>query len=345
MPIGLYEGLMGNSGAAISDPTAGSYYNPSLINKKQKDSYSINGNTLNSLTAKSNETEVSSFTFNPAYLSTIMVGDFMVHEFFIANLSPSKLNISSESVTSDDIIKFQQSRDQNQFLFGYTMAFQDIPFALSYFSQYNQIDTSSSFEQTSLTSNLRSTSFQKINYKSVGFGISASGYTTVDGYTLGYQLKTRQMLLYKSNKGLTKSYIHGGTTPTDYTVTESETKLSADDLISGNQITIGHGFKIGDHEFLTDSQFVESGLLNNTYSFHQTFGYRMNSDFGHQILCGLSHQIGPEVKYFGQDIYYSVGYSWLKRAFRTAFGAYAYSNKVRDEIFAVGLTFGSEFNY
>ncbi len=342
--MGLYEGLMGNSGAALSDPTAASFYNPSLLNRKIKDSYSLSGSTLGTFSYKSENANATSFSLNPGYLSNIIVGDALVHEIFIANTSPSKIKISAQLDSSDSLLRFEQSRDLNQFVFGYSMAFRKIPFALSYFGQYSQIEANGFSEFTSLTSNLRSTTSSKLDYKSLGFGISVSGYMTSDGYTLGYNLRSRQIILFKKDVTTNANFVHGGASASDYQRIDTE-YLNQNKAPNGSSFVIGHGFQTGDHEFTTDSQFQESNDLGYKFSMNQSFGYRLNSSSGNQLLCGLSHQLGPDVRYFGESTYYSVGYSWLKNSLRSVLGGYIYSSRLGQNVFAAGLTFGSEFNY
>ncbi len=341
---GLYEGLMGNSGAALSDPTAPSYYNPSLLNRKVKDSYSLSGNTIGTLTSRSDSAEINSFALNPGYLSTILVGDRLVHEIFIANTSPSKFKIVAKLDGPDSVAKFEQTIDQTQFLFGYSMAFKSIPFALSYFGQFTQKEISGFGEYTSLSSNLRSTTSVKGDFKALGLGVSVSGYATTGGYTFGYNLKTRQLIVYKKDETTNSSFVHGGTSPTDYGRYDS-TYQNQTVVTNGSSFIIGHGFQNGDHEFTTDSEFKETSDLNYKFVMTQTFGYKLNSASGHQLLAGLNHQIGPDVKYLGQSTYYSVGYSWLKNSLRSVLGGYVYTSKIGQDVFAAGLTFGSEFTY
>jgi hypothetical protein len=337
---------MGNSGAALSDPTAPSYYNPSLLSNKKKDSYSLSGNTFGSIYSKSDNSELTSLTLNPGYLSTILVGEGLVHEIFIINTSPSKLKIVENRDSPDSITRIEKTRDQTQFLFGYSMAFRSVPFALSYFGQFTQVNTVGFTEQTSLTNNQRSTTYTKGDLRALGTGLSVSGHTTLKNYSFGYSLRTRQLSLYKKDEETSSRFVHGGTSPTDYERIDSSYENSNPESISnGASLILGHDFQIGDHEFTTDSQFQETSELSNKFKLNQTFGYRMNSNFGHQILCGISHELGPQVKYFGQSVYYSVGYSWLKNSLRTVLGSYLYTSKISQDVFAVGLTFGSEFSY
>ncbi len=347
VPIGLYEGMMGNSGVAISDPTAASYYNPSLLRKKHYDAYGISGNTLGNYSSKSDASQYSSFSFNPSYLSTVIVGDNLVHELFILNLSPANLKFVSATTSSDSTVNSESNYDVNQFLAGYSMAFRNFPMALSYFGEYSQLKTFGFSDTTSLTGTSRSTSATRTDYRSLGLGVSVSGHNTFGntaGYTLGYHFRSRQFRIYNKNEGSIKTYTHGSPTASDYNVSEVESSNSSIETL-GSLLTIGHGFKVGSHEFLTDSQFQENSQLGYKYSMTQTFGYRMNSSMGHQLLLGLNHRVGPEIKYFGQSAYYSVGYSWLTRALRSGVGAYIYSSRLDQEVFMAGLTFGSEFAY
>lgn len=336
---------MGNSGAALSDPTAASYYNPSLLSRKKKDSYSISGNTFSSYSSKSEKVKASSIALNPGYISTILVGTSLVHEFFIANNALSKVNITADFSDSSILAQSNFSVDSTRFLFGYSMAFRSVPFALSYFGQYNQSETNGFSQFTSLVSNMRSTQVSRGELKYLGLGISASGHTSTNsGYTLGYQLRTRQLIVFKKDITKYSSFIHGGNSATDYTQIDSEYENQST-VQNGSSFVIGHGFVSGDHEFITDSQFGEKSDLNYSFAMTQTFGYRMNSRGGTQVLAGFAHQLGPEVKYFGQSAYYSVGMSWLKNSLRSTFGAYALSSRIGQDVFAAGLTFGSEFNY
>lgn len=343
--VGLYEGLMGNSGVALSDPTAASYYNPSLLNRKKKDSYSISGNTFGTFSSASEEAKTTSLALNPGYLATVLVGDALVHEFFIVNISPSKLNVAKSFQDSELISRSEFKADRTQFLFGYSMAFRSIPFALSYFGQYNQTEMTGFSEYTSLISNMRSTQYTKLDLKYLGLGISVSGYAaTQRGYTLGYQFKTRQLIVYKKDVTNNSSFVHGGASAADYNRYDS-TYENESEVRNGSQFAIGHGFVNGDHEFITDSHFQERSNLNYSFTMTQTFGYRLNSRAGNQFLVGFAHQIGSEVKYLGQSAYYSVGMSWLKNSLRSTFGAYALSSRIGQDVFAAGLTFGSEFSY
>lgn len=344
--MGLYEGMLGNSGAAISDTTAASFYNPSLLSKKKANSYSLSANSFGSVKSKNQDTEYSSLTLNPAYLSTVIVGSYLVHEIFFYSTTPSKLNYITKTTTAEFSNSTETQSDNNQINFGYSMAFQTIPFALSYFAEYLQFKSFSFAESNSNTSILKSTTASKSELTSFGLGVSASGHFTIDNYTFGANFKSRRLTIYKKRTGSGTIYSYGAAGATDYKKELLETD-SANTMPTffGNSIIIGHGFKIGDHEFLTDTNLDEESELNYRFRATQTFGYRMNSDFGHQFLCGISHLINSDIRYFGQSAYYSTGYSWLTRTQRSTIGLYYYSSRLEQEISAVGLTFGSEFNY
>jgi len=174
--------------------------------------------------------------------------------------------------------------------------------------------------------------------------LSVSGYYKTETYSLGYQIRTRQVALYKTESGTLTTYTHTGLSATDYQVISSSYR-DPESSHFGSSFSLGHRFQVGDHEFLTDSQLQENSDLRYSYQMNQSFGYRMNSDAGHQLLCGINHRLGPEIKYFGQSAYYSVGYSWLKNSLRSVVGLYAFSSRVGQNVFAAGLTFGSEFSY
>ncbi len=335
---------MGNSGAAISDPTAASYYNPSLLGRKTKDAYSIGGNTLGSFINKIDQSEVSSFSLNPAYLSSILIGSALNHEFFAVNLTPNQLKLKSTVQTSASKNVLESDISLSHYLLGYSMAFKSIPFALSYFAEYSQNSLVGFSEFTSLTTGEKSTSYIKNELKSFSVGISASGHISFDTYTFGFNFRSRQWRLFKRNSGSVKTYSYGNPTPSDYIISETDTG-AADASLLGSFIILGHGFKVGDHEFLFDSQFQEKSELNYSYKMFQSFGYRMNSVAGHQFLCGLNQELGPEIKYLGQSTYYSVGYSWQTRGLRSAFGLYYYNSELKETTRTAGLTFGSEFTY
>lgn len=343
-PIGLYEGLLGNSGAALIDASAPSFYNPSLLARKASDSYAISGNTFGSFSSKSDSQEIRSVNVYPSYLSSIFVSESLVHEIFLINLAPSRIKNIITSNSNNTTSVNESNREGNKILLGYSMAFRKVPFALSYFAQYSEVQEFGFAEYSELTTDLRRTSITKGSYTSLAAGLSVSGFTQFDSYTLGYNLKLRPAVLYTKNKAEVKNYIRGETAAGDYRVSVEESQMTSVDLI-GTAMIIGHSFRMGEHEFITDSLLAEKSRQSNSYELSQSFGYRFSSGSGHQYLCGLSHGLGGDVSYFGQRLYLSTGYSWINKINRSTVGLYFYRSKIDEEVDAAGLTFGSEFSY
>lgn len=343
-PIGLYEGLLGNSGAALADASAPSFYNPSLLARKASDSYAISGNTFGSFSSKSDLQETTSVNVYPSYLSSIFISESLVHEIFMINLAPSRLKNVVTINNNNTLTVNESNREGNRILLGYSMAFRNIPFALSYFAQYSEVQEFGFSEFTDFNSTHRSTSILKGSFTSFAAGISVSGHSRFDAYTLGYNLKLKPAVFYKKNKAEIKSYIRGETVASDYRVATADAEMNSVDLV-GSAMIVGHAFRSGEHEFITDSQFIENSKQANSYDLSQSFGYRFNSDSGHQFLCGFNHGLGGDVRYLGQRFYVSTGYSWINKINRTTLGLYFYRSKVDEEVNAAGLTFGSEFSY
>lgn len=343
-PIGLYEGLLGNSGAALTDASAPSFYNPSLLARKANDSYAISGNTFGSFSSKSDSQEASSVNVYPSYLSSIFVSESLVHEIFLINLAPSRIKNIVTSFTDTATAITESNREGNKILLGYSMAFRKLAFALSYFVQYSEIQEFGFAEYTETTTDLRKTSITKGSYTNLAAGLSVSGYTQFNTYTLGYNLKLHPAVLYTKNKAEIKNYIRGESAASDYRVAVEESQMASVDLV-GTSMIIGHSFRSGEHEFITDTLLAEKNKHPNSYELSQSFGYRLNSGSGHQFLCGLNHGIGGDVRYFGQNLYLSTGYSWINKINRSTVGLYFYRSKIGAEVDAAGLTFGSEFSY
>lgn len=343
-PIGLFEGLLGNSGAALTDSSAPSYYNPSLLVLKDQKSRSISGNTFSRFVTENSTEKTSSISFYPTYLSNIFMSDSLAHEIFVINLTPTRLQTlrSSEEATFRE--NYEATQDKNVINGGYSMAFKSFPLALSFFGQFTQIKEFGFRDFTSLNSDLRNNSVNRGELSRLAAGFSVSGHTRFEAYTLGYNIKMRPFTLLTYNKLKTTSYIRGETLPTDYRVSESESHVNYTDE-DATTMLIGHSFRAGDHEFITDTILTEKTVEDRAYKISQSFGYRMTDSSGHQFLTGLSHRIDRDVKYLGQDLYASVGYSWNNRANRTTFGLYYYKSDLNNKISAAGISFGSEFNY
>lgn len=343
-PIGLFEGLLGNSGAALTDSSAPSYYNPSLLILKDQKSRSISGNTFSRFASESSAEKTSAISFYPTYLSTIFMSDSLAHEIFVINLTPTRLQTLRAVEESTFRENYEATQDKNVINGGYSMAFKSFPLALSFFAQFTQIKEFGFKDFTSLNSDLRNNSVNRGELYRLASGISVSGHSRFESYTFGYNLKLRPFTLLTYNKLKTTSYIRGETAPTDYRVSESESTVNFTDEDKTSML-LGHSFRAGDHEFITDTILTEKTAENRAYKISQSFGYRLSDSSGHQFLTGLSHRIDNDIKYLGQDLYASVGYSWNNRANRTTFGLYYFRSDLNNKVSAAGLTFGSEFNY
>lgn len=343
-PIGLAEGLMGNSGLAISDSTAPSYYNPSLLGHKTKEAYSISASTFDRLASKDSGTESSSTSNNPGYLSSIILGNHLNHEFFLLSMSPSRIHVKSQSITADNTNQMEGDIDLSSYLMGYTMAFRDWPMAFSFFAIYGEQQKFTNNESFSTTTPLRSLVVTHQQNKDFNLGISISSHVNWDHYTLGFQYRSRTYRLYDRRSGQNTIYTHGSPTTGDFTKTELSFQPSSD-FSHGETISIGHGFNLRSVEILTDTILAENNDLIYKYTPYQTFGLRVGASDGHQFLFGVRQQLGSNIKYFGQSTYYSGGYSWKTRGLRSSLGVYFYENIVDQDINKVGLSYSTEFAY
>jgi len=338
LPMGLYEGLLGNSGTAISDSTAASSYNPSLLRDRTDNAFSIGGNTFGSASTRASGSEFQSLNLSPNYLSSVLSGSALVHEFFFAPLFSGPMKVETKvgnSITKTDI-NLTSAR------FGYSMAFKSIPFALQFLGRYSQQRSFGFFEDFDSTTTTSTTGNRESDSQYLGASLGVSGHTRFSGYSIGFNFISRGLDLYKKSTGNFRTFTR---TPTTYTA--ADTAIDAPrPSEAGHHFAIGHEFKSGDHQFLTDTNLNEDASLTHTYEVTQSFGYKMNSSKGHQFLCGINHRLGPEIRYFGQSTYSSVGYSWLTRSLRSAFGLYHSNSQINDQIStAYGLTFASEFQY
>jgi hypothetical protein len=338
LPVGIYEGLLGNSGVALTDSTSASVYNPSLLRDRTDNSFSLGGNAFGSMSSRTSGSEFSSLSLTPTYISTVLHGSSLVHEFFYSSLFSGTMDFESK----DEYSTTRSSTEMLTSRFGYSMAFKSIPFALQYLARYSQIKTLGFMEGYVPPTSSTTSAHVEGQSKYLGFSLGVSGHARFGGYSFGVNGISRGIDLYKKQDGRLKTYLYSAGS---LTTAESENKSTAVQE-TGYMLTIGHGFQNGDHQFLTDSVFSETPDLNHTYTWNQTFGYKMNSRGGHQFLCGLSHRISTDVKYFGQTMYSSVGYSWLTRAQRSTFGLYHSNNRLNDQTSTTyGVAFGSEFQY
>lgn len=342
LPLGLYEGLMANSGVATDQSTAASYYNPSLLRQRQDDAFSLNGNTLGTSNTKSGDSTISSsLSVAPSYLSTVLVGEALLHEFFLANTFQGKLSLQTTSNNNF----YDAEMNMTRLVTGYSMAFKSIPFALQVLGRYSEIKTFGVSEFADTVNNIYSVTKIKSEFKNLNIALGLSSHFRFEHYTFGVNFNSRGWSIYNQNEGSYKNFAHGAPSPSDYIVTEGDSVSSSVSHEEG-RLALGHSFRVGDHEFLTDSIFSEASDNLNRYTFIQTFGYRLGSPEEHQFLCGLGHTFGSEVDSIGQSLNASVGYSWRTRKLRSAVGLY-YSRTSRDttDSSAAGFVFGSEYEY
>jgi len=341
LPVGLYEGMMANTGVATTRSKAASYYNPSLLRQRQDNAFSLNGNSIGSINSKSEgSTFSSSLGLAPSYLSNLVVGDALVHEFFVANTLQGLFAWQAQT----DETFFDAEANINRMVSGYSMAFKSIPFAIQFLARYSEAKTFGVGESSFSAQGIYTLAKTKSEYKNLNVALGLSTHFQFDHYTLGVNFNSRGLSLYNHNKGSSKIFTHGSPTPGDFTVSEND-KARATVTNEEGKLLIGHGFKIGNHEFLTDSVFAEESGNLDRYTFTQSFGYRYGAADGHQLLCGFSHRFGADVDYFGQNFNTSVGYSWKTRALRSAIGFYYGKENTTIESSSVGIVFGSEYEY
>lgn len=339
-PLGLYEGSMANSGVAISDSKAPSYYNPSLLRQRTDHAFNVNGTSVSTFRSKdSSGTFSSSLGLSPGYLSTILVGTHLVHELFMANTLQGQFSWSSQpSPTS----KMDLELNINRLVSGYSMAFKNIPLALQVLARYSE-SRSNGFSENDSGGGVYSFGTIKNEFKNLNLALGVSTHLRFGSYTFGANFNTRGAALYKKNEGRARVFTHGSPTPNDLTINEFPSYTSIDN--EEGKLIIGHGFKVGNHEFLTDSTFVEYSAKLNRYQFRQNFGYRYGQANGHQLLCGVGHAFGSDVESLGQSFNASVGYSWMTRKQRSSIGLFYLKDETRAQSSALGLLFGSEFEY
>jgi hypothetical protein len=336
-PIGLYEGLMGNSGVALSDSTASSYYNPSLLNQKKKSSFSFGGNTLSNLTTESEVGKISAAKLAPSYISSVQAFDNFVHEFFLINvISLQTRYFASEPPYSTDI-----NLKSDVFYAGYSFAFNNFPMGFQAAVRSIEISQFGFTEARDATKAL--TAKIESSFKKIDLLLNISGHHEFKNYGFGYKYVSRGVKLTENRSGSYTQYIYDSGA-NSYAIYKLDYQPNVKPF-SGDFISIGHSFKMGSNEFLTDTNFEERDDLTHSYNWSQTFGYKVTSEKQHQFLCGLSHLINKDVKYFGQSAYFSVGYSWLTNANRSAVGMYYSADRVTNDTRSYGLTFSSEFIY
>jgi len=336
--IGFNEGLLGNSGTAISNTTAASVFNPSLLLQKTKNSYSLGGNSFANFSSDSDNGKWSSAKLMPNYISSLQAFDSFVHEFFIATLYSIDAQISYRE---GDINNNFNIQGENYFA-GYSFAFRGLPLGFQIGLRSNE--TRSVGEQEYEDFNEVRTGFIRGNNRYLNLVVGIGGSHQMGGYTLGYRFLSRGISIVKKQKATGIVHIYNKNS-NQYSRTEQEIDLDNLPTDRAQMIVVGHGFLTGENEFLTDTRLEEEDTLTHTYKWYQTFGYRYNPSGKYQFMCGIMHLIEKDVKYFGQAVYLSAGFSWLNNTNRSGLGAFYSQNKVKEVSQIYGVTFNSEFVY
>ncbi len=341
-PIGLFEGLMANSGAASRSSTAASFYNPSLLLQRFDNAFNMGGTSIGTLSSESKGTSLnSSLQISPAYLSSLLVGTDLVHEFFLANVLQGQFDFSS--IQSD--LQFKGKAQIQELISGYSLAFKSIPLALQVLGRYTE------FKEYGVTEGTLSgvpgsyyVGRSEGEYKNLNLALGISTHLDFGGYSLGFNLNTRGLNIYSNKVSRIKTYTHGTPNPDDFTIKEkNQTNISASNI--EGRLVIGHGFRIGVHEFLTDTIFYEESNNLDRYNLFQTFGYRYGLFESSQWLFGVSHELGPAVHYFGHNMKLTAGYSWLTRKLRSSVGLYFGKDETTASTQNYGVVVGSQYEY
>ena len=336
LPVGMYEGFLGNSGTALTDSKAASFYNPSLLKEKQDSSFSIGGTTFSSYKINSAFGDSRNTTFSPSYLGSVIVGTNLVHEFFYWTTGEIKQSLSQESA----FLNVNYDYTQTDSAVGYSMAFRSVSLALQYGLQYNQGKYDVFRIEKDSVNNLTRSSQTRSLVQGANFLLGISTHQRFGGYSFGFQVQPNRLKLYQDNKMITKSTLHSGGVITDSTV-----ETDAEQSLPGAMFRAGHSFRTQNHEFLTDTILIERASLTDAYSARQSFGYRFIASENWEYFCGFNRGIGKDSLSFSNDQYLSTGFSWRTRASRTAIGFYhsKYETEVLFE--STGLNFSTEFTY
>lgn len=335
IPVGLKESSLGNSGVAISDSTASSFYNPALLSERQTSYLSLTGTTLTSFKSTKNTTEFRSTKFAPNYISSIQAFDFFIHEFSLANQLSIESSVTAPVANGSKTTNFRT----DQYSLAYSFAFRDFPFGFQTGLRINENNLN--FKQSTNDGNVATgVDFdisQRVADLFVGFGgIHQLG----THYRLGYKYESPGLNLYKKTDRGGSFYIYD---KTGNTFTTGQTQGDATESSLNSQVmTIGHSFRINAHEFLTDSRFLEQKESKNSYDFYQTFGYKINFSNKMQYMCGFSQKFSNSPKAFDSN-YFSTGFSWQTNSLRSTLSGYFADGK--DDTQSAGITFGSEFTY
>lgn len=328
---------MGNSGITLTDSTAPSAYNPSLLSLRTSSSVSLGGNTIAQMQSHSSISSQTGSAFAPSYLSSIQVFESYAHEFYVKNSIDWNILLESRDANALFLIDYRVREAQ----IGYSFAFPGFPMGFqieaTHESSYGngKMDYSYGTKRTIQTNKIDSS----VLYLRAGL----STILQYEGYGLGFNFKTRNVKLSEKENSNYTNYVYDSG-PNTFTNEAGNIDFGFIGPV-GHTLEIGHGFTSGIHQFITDTQMQESRALGHSYEWRQSYGYRLGVDEDHQFLCGLNHLINDKISYFGQDAYYSIGYSWKTRTNRSGIGAFFLNKKLTENTSVYGLTFSSEFLY
>lgn len=340
--FGLNEGLMGNTGVAISDSKAASLYNPSLLRNKGERSFSIGGTNLNRYSSSDkNGSNVKGVNFSPSYLSTVLPGESVTQEIYILNQFSGRfsyLGRSSELDSSNIVLDGEV--DLSIIESGYSLAFNSIPFALQAGLKYSSVNNrlNSQFatdsEEGVIVINTKEENIEAF------FGVSH--HFKLGGYTFGVNGRLPNLKIKENSKQVQDTYLYANN---NFSKIRTESKTNNYQQ-TGAKILIGHGFVVGDHEFLTDTLLNQESVYNNKYSINQTFGYKLKINNKFKFLTGISKNVKTVAENLKEDINISTGFTSTKSTYETAFGfGYNKSSVDGSESETVSLIFSSEFSY
>lgn len=334
--VGLKESALGNSGAAITESSAPSFYNPALLSERNKSYFSLTGTTLTSFKSSTENQDFNSTKFAPNYLSSINAFESYIHEFALIN----QVSIDTNSTAQITNGSRTSHLTTEQYILSYAFAFRNFPFGFQLGLHMNEQNVS----LNQITSDANAANGVTINNSQtaaslfLGFGgIHQLG----SNYRFGYKYEAPRLRVYKKTTQSGSYYNYDKVNDLFYTGRPDF--ISQDTNYNSQVITLGHSFSLNDHEFLTDSRMTEDSERKDTYTLHQTFGYKVNFSNKMQFMCGFSHQFGTGSPKLSESGYFSSGFSWQTNTLRSTVSGYYMQGDSDSEI--AGLTFGSEFVY
>lgn len=337
--VGLRESALGNSGVAITESTAPSFYNPALLADRKQSYFSLTGNTLTSYQSSSESGSFNSTKLAPNYLSSIHAFENFIHEFSLAN----QVSVDSKSVSNIQNGTNTVYIRADQYVLAYSMAFRNLPIGFQVGLRMNELNNQiNQITEDAASANGLSLNMSRRNadlFLAFG-GIHQLG----NNYRFGYKYESRGKNIYRKTEFDGFYYVYDKTNNLFFSGKPGNPNETTS-LATGQSITIGHSFIWNDHEFLTDSRFTEDSTLNSTYSFSQSFGYKVNYTNKIQFMCGILHQFESEMSDLAESNYYSSGFSWVTNALRSSLSVYYSRVKNEADVQSAGITFGSEFSY